>query len=153
MERNIFLQECFKIIQYLYQLKSTLNIYVALHRLILGNLIECQKKNIENGHCSINNNISIYRKVINKYISYILNQWPRDTSTYFTLASCLFQPVKLTKNIDLDKCKYSSNSIWFLFRIFIYRWKHGENIIFGADMSSSVHIDNRNKDILVLGAG
>ena len=25
------------------------------------------------------------------------------------------------------------------------------NIIFGADMSSSVHIDNKNKDILILG--
>ena len=28
----------------------------------------------------------------------------------------------------------------------------GKNvIIFGADMSSSVHIDNKNKDILILG--
>ena len=26
-------------------------------------------------------------------------------------------------------------------------------IIFGADMSSSVHIDNKNKDILILGEG
>ena len=39
-----------------------------------------------------------------------------------------------------------------MFRIFIYRWKHGENVIlFGADMSSSVHIDNKNQDILILG--
>ena len=30
----------------------------------------------------------------------------------------------------------------------------GKNvIIFGADMSSSVHIDNRNKDILILSEG
>ena len=30
----------------------------------------------------------------------------------------------------------------------------GKNvIIFGADMSSSVHIDNKNKDILILGEG
>ena len=30
----------------------------------------------------------------------------------------------------------------------------GENVIvFGADMSSSVHIDNKNKDILILGEG
>ena len=28
-----------------------------------------------------------------------------------------------------------------------------KNIIFGADMSSSVHIDNKNKDILILGEG
>ena len=26
-------------------------------------------------------------------------------------------------------------------------------IIFGADMSSSVHIDDKNKDILILGEG
>ena len=30
----------------------------------------------------------------------------------------------------------------------------GENvIIFGADMSSSVHVDNKGKDILILGEG
>ena len=41
-----------------------------------------------------------------------------------------------------------------LFRISIYRWKHGKIvIIFGADMSSSVHIDNVGKDILILGKG
>ena len=28
-----------------------------------------------NGHCLINNNISIPKKVINLYISYILNPW------------------------------------------------------------------------------
>ena len=31
---------------------------------------------------------------------------------------------------------------------------HGKNvIIFGADMSSSVHIDNKGNDILILGEG
>ena len=30
----------------------------------------------------------------------------------------------------------------------------GKNVIsFGADMSSSLHIDNKNKDILILGEG
>ena len=32
------------LMEYLYQLKNTLNIFVALLRLILGNLMECQKK-------------------------------------------------------------------------------------------------------------
>ena len=42
----------------------------------------------------------------------------------------------------------------FPFRFFIYRWKRRKNvIIFGADMSSSVHIDNKNKDVLSLGEG
>ena len=29
----------------------------------------------------------------------------------------------------------------------------GKNVIFGIDMSSSVHIDNKVKDILILGKG
>ena len=41
-----------------------------------------------------------------------------------------------------------------MFEIFIYRWKHGKNIIiFGDGMSLSVHIDNKNKDILIFSKG
>ena len=43
MEQNIFLG-IFQNYLYLYQLKSTLNILVALVRLIRGNLMEFQKK-------------------------------------------------------------------------------------------------------------
>ena len=56
-----------------------------------------------NGHCLI----IIFRslkKVINLYISYILNPWLRNLNTDFTLKNCLFGSVKLTKNADLDKC-------------------------------------------------
>ena len=56
-----------------------------------------------NGHCLIDNNITIPKKVINLYISYILNPWLRNLKTYFTLNNCLFGSVKLTKNADLDK--------------------------------------------------
>ena len=41
-------------------------------------------------------------------------------------------------------------STWLSFRISIYRWRHGKNVIFGADMNTSIHIDNTNKDILIL---
>ena len=41
---NIFLQEYFKVIYYLYQLKNTLNILEPLFRLVCGNLMEFQKK-------------------------------------------------------------------------------------------------------------
>ena len=44
MEQNMFLQEYFKIIYYLHQLKSTLNILLVLLELIGGNLMKCQKK-------------------------------------------------------------------------------------------------------------
>ena len=65
-----------------------------------------------NEHCLVNNNISIPKKVINLYISYILNPWLRNF-TYFTLKNCLFRSVKLTKNADQDKYKYSGQSIGF----------------------------------------
>ena len=41
MEQNIFVLEYYKIIWYLYQLKTTLNILVALLGLIRRNLTEC----------------------------------------------------------------------------------------------------------------
>ena len=66
-----------------------------------------------NGHCLINNNVYIPKKVINIYISYILNQWPRDLYTDFISGSWLFGSLKPTKNADLDKCKYSGYDIGF----------------------------------------
>ena len=56
-----------------------------------------------NGHCLINNNISIPKSVINLYISYILNPWLKDLNKSFTLNNCLYGSVKLTKNADPDK--------------------------------------------------
>ena len=70
------------------------------------------------------------------------------------MGNCLFGSVKLTKNADLDKYKYSSYGIGFDSRLVILLTdgSFGKNvIIFGADMSSSVHIDNKNKYILILG--
>ena len=45
-----------------------------------------------NRHCWINN-ISIPKKVINLYISYILSPCLRDLNTDFTLNNCLFGSV------------------------------------------------------------
>ena len=68
----------------------------------------------------------------------------------------MFGLVKLTKNANKDKYKYSGYGIGFdscsesLFR----DGTLGKNvIIFGADMSSSVHINNKGKDILILSRG
>ena len=100
------------------------------------------------------NNISIPKKVINRYISYTVNPWLRNLNTDFTLQNYLFGSVKLTKNADLDKYKYSSYSRGFNSRSeFLFTGESmGKNvIIFGADTSSSVHIDNKGKDILILG--
>ena len=65
----------------------------------------------------------------------------------------MFGSVKLTKNADPDKYKYSGYGIGFgsLSEFLLNDGSVGKNvIIFGAGMSSSVHIDMTNKDILIL---
>ena len=106
--------------------------------------------------CLINNNISSPKKVINLYIFYILNLWLRNLNTDFTLKNCLFGSVKLTKNTDPDKYKYNGYGIGLDSRSessFTDESMGKNAIVFGADMSSSVDIDNKNKDILILGEG
>ena len=64
--------------------------------------------------------------------------------------------VTLTKNADIDKYRYSSYGIGFDRRSgFPFPGGgFGQNVlIFGVDMSSSAHIDNKKKDILVIGKG
>ena len=64
--------------------------------------------------------------------------------------------MKLTKNADLDKYKYSGYSLGFdsHSQFSLPDGTYGKNaIIFGADMTSSVHVDNNGKDILILGEG
>ena len=65
-------------------------------------------------------------------------------------------PVKLNKNANIDKYKYSGYGIIFDRRVSFVFLSGGFRcnvIIFGADMSSSVHVDNNKKDILILGEG
>ena len=52
------------------------------------------------------------KNVVNLFIVYELDTWSQDLNTEFTLKSCLFGAVKLTKNADTDKYKYSSYSIF-----------------------------------------
>ena len=66
-------------------------------------------------------------KIVNIYIVYELNKLYAKTT--HTLVNCLFGAVSITKT-------YGRNTI-----------------IFEVDMSSSVHVDNKGKDILVLGKG
>ena len=62
----------------------------------------------------------------------------------------------MTKNADIDKYKYSGYGIGFDRRgsFSFPGGVFGKNvIIFGVDMSSSVHVDNKKKAILILGKG
>ena len=62
----------------------------------------------------------------------------------------------MTKNADIDKYGYSGYGIGFDRRssFSFPGGGFGQNVlIFGVDMSSSAHIDNKKKDILVLAKG
>ena len=74
---------------------------------------------------------------------------------YPTLENCLFGSVKITKNPDIDKYGYSGYGIGFDRKtLFSIGNEIGKKvIIFGVDMSSSTKIDNKKKDILILGIG
>ena len=59
----------------------------------------------------------------------------------------MFSAVKLTKNADVEKNKYFGYGIGFDGKAFFFSHPTGSfgnnAIIFGVDMSSSVHIDNK----------
>ena len=85
------------------------------------------------------------------FIVYVLNTWLQDLNSdfNFTLKDCLFRGVKLTKNGYPDKYVYIGYSIRFNFgsEFSLPDANLGKNvIIFRADMSSSVNIDNKQKD-------
>ena len=94
-------------------------------------------------------------KEVNIYIVYELGASGSNNSDPI-LKNCLFVAVTLTKNADIDKYGYSGygigfdrrGSFWFPGGVF------GQNLlIFRVDMSFSALIDNKKKDILVLGIG
>ena len=50
---------------------------------------------------------------INLHISYALGPQLKRLNLHFTLGNCLFGSVKLTKNADPDKYKYTGHCIGF----------------------------------------
>ena len=75
---------------------------------------------------------------------------------FIPLENCLFCAVTLTKSADIDKYRYSGYETGFDRRgIFSFPGGgFGKNVkMFGADMNSSIHVDNKEKDILILGIG
>ena len=107
-----------------------------------------------NGSCLKQDSVTFsHKEVVNIYIVYEISK-TFNISDDPTLENCWFGAVSLTKNADIDKYKYSGYGIGFD--------RHGSFsslgigldrnvIIFGVDMSSSTKIDNRKKDILILG--
>ena len=89
-------------------------------------------------------------------MSRILNQWTESLITEFTLGNFLFGFIKLIKNTHTDKYVYTGYGIGFNLRskFSLPDVRVGKNvIIFGANMGSSVHTDNKGKNALILGEG
>ena len=86
----------------------------------------------------------IHQKIVTIYEFGTSNSHSDDP----TLKNCLFGAVTLTKNADIDKYEYSGYGIGFD-RKSSFSFPgggFGQNVlIFGADMSSSPHIDNKKK--------
>ena len=109
-----------------------------------------------NGSCLKQDIVTFnHKKVVNIYIVYEISK-SINISDYPTLENCLFGAFTLTIYADIDRYGYSGCAIGFD--------RHGSFsfpgtglgrnvIIFGVDMSSSTKIDNRKKDILILGKG
>ena len=88
-------------------------------------------------------------KIVNIYIVYKINKKDNTIISDPTLEKFLFGAVTLTKNADIDKNGYSGYGIGFdrKGRFSFPRGGYGQNaIIFGVDMSSSIH--NKKKLII-----
>ena len=93
--------------------------------------------------------------IVNIYISYEMGASSSQNNNP-TLKKYLFGAVTLTKNADIDKYGCSGYGIGFDRRssFSFPGGGFGQNVlIFGVDMSSSAHIVNKKKDILVIGKG
>ena len=95
-----------------------------------------------------------YGEIANIYIAYEINK-NYNISSFATLENTLFGAVSLTKNNNIDEYKYSAYGIGFARKEKVLLGNgFGRNcVIFGVDMSSSVHVDNKEKGILILGEG
>ena len=89
--------------------------------------------------------------IVNIYIVYEISK-NYNINSYPTLENGLFGAVSLTKHVDIDQCKYSGYGIGFDRKKEFSLGSNGfgrNAIIFGADISSSVHTNNKTRNILV----
>ena len=85
-------------------------------------------------------------EIVDIYIVYEIDRC-RNISSYSTLENYFFGAVKLTKHVDIDMYKYSGYGIGFDRKgSFLIGNEIGKNVIvFGVDMRSSSHNDNKKK--------
>ena len=87
-------------------------------------------------------------KIVNIYIVYEINKKDNTIISDPTLENCLFGAVTFTKHVNIDRYGYSGYGVGFD-RKGSFSFSGGgydQNVlIFGVDMSSSIHIDNKKK--------
>ena len=93
-------------------------------------------------------------KIVNVYIVYDLDTWPRNPTDNFKFKNCLFGATSIVKNSDKEKFVCNGYRITFDSAGW---WSFDNNtarnvIIFGVDNSPWSHSDNR-KNNLILGEG
>ena len=137
----------------IFELPNTFHNSLAPALSYIGNKI----REIFDGSCLKQDKITFtHGKTVNVYIVYEINLWNYVDRSDPTLRNSLFGAVKLVKNADIDKYKYSGYSIGFIMKgaFSFLTGGFGKNVItFGADMSSSVHVHNKKKDISIFGEG
>ena len=78
-------------------------------------------------------------KIVNAYMVYDLDAWPKNPTNNFKFKNCLFGTTNIVKDIDeeitFDRASFFARNV----------------IIFRVDINSSSHDDNRKNNILVLG--
>ena len=91
---------------------------------------------------------------VNIYIVYKLDPVSSFRNTDYTIQNALFGAIKITKNTDSSKNIYDGYGICFDEgdKFSIGNINNGRNVlIFGTDMSFSIHANNRANNIYVLG--
>ena len=119
---------------------------------------------IQGNYFQQNNKIIIpnnSKNVINIYVVYKLDPISSTRNTDYTIQNALFDAMKITKNADYSKNNYTGYGLCFdeggefghtVKQGNFNRTTDARNvIIFGVDMSSSVHATNRANNIYVMG--
>ena len=113
--------------------------------------LECIEKSMfvkSNGSCLIKKKFTFNKKILNIYIVYDLDSNLNNFD--LILENCLFSAIKITKNRDIDKYKYSGYG--FKRSLSHPTDSFGNNVvIFGVDVSSYIPASNRANNVLVLG--
>ena len=101
------------------------------------------------------------KNVINIYVVYKLDPIRSTRNTGYTIQNALFGAIRITKNADYSKSSYTGYGLCFdeggefshtVRQGNFDRTTDARNvIIFGVDMSSSIHTTNRANNIYVMG--